>query len=181
MIETVQKLLDDYDWNTAILKLSAYTVWYCKWKNIMLPSGLEQEDIAMIAIEKVYTGERKWDPANDPDLFKYLTGVCNSIISNQTSSVQAKETSLTNITEQQQPEADDYTIEEMYCERLDREIAAAMRGDPECLMVYKALKDGERPREIAEEYAISVESVRNAQKRIRRTAEKVIEELAKVY
>lgn len=178
MNETVHKRLNEYNWNTAIVKLSAYVVWYCKWKQIRLPAGLEPDDIAMTAIEKVYTGERNWDPVKDPDLFKYLTGTCNSIISNETESPKADVESLNNITEQFYPGTDDYKNEELYCEKLDKEIAAAMRGDPECLLVYKALKDGERPREIAEEYVISIESVRLAQKRIRRTAEKVIEGLA---
>ena len=178
MNEDLLKILNAQDWDNVIIKLTAYIVQYCKWRRYRLPKGLEAEDIAMSAIEKIYTGERAWDFGKEPDLGNHLQGVSNSIIINELRSGAAGETSTEGI-------ADNYhamenTVDdELYSKQLDQEIAAAMRGDPVTCLVYKALKDGLAPREIANEYVVDILKVRLAQKRLRRLAEKVIDQLSK--
>jgi len=43
-----------------------------------LPAGREAEDVVYEAIEKVYGGQRVWDPAAKPDLVQYLKDVIES-------------------------------------------------------------------------------------------------------
>lgn len=43
-----------------------------------LPAGKEAEDVVYEAIEKVYSGQRAWDPAAKPDLLQFLKDVIES-------------------------------------------------------------------------------------------------------
>lgn len=173
------KILDAQDWNDVIIKLTAYVVQYSKWKQYRLPKGLEAEDIALSAIEKIYTGERAWDLEKEPDLQNHLQSVTNSIIINELRSGAAGEKRIDGIADRYHA-VENTADEELYSKQLDHEIATAMRGDPVMCLVYKALKDGLAPREIADEYAVDILQVRLAQKRLRRLAEKVIDQLSKV-
>lgn len=179
MNEDIIKILDGYDWEEVIIKMTAYVVNICRWRRYKLPGGLEEEDIVMTAIGKVYTYERKWDPEKEPDLLNYLQGVINSIISNELNAVAAG-----NIPLKELPAASDQTIEqwdeEMYCEQIDRQISGALKGEPGLCLVYKALKDGNKPIEIAREYSIPIEQIRLFQKKLRRLATKIITQLSKV-
>ena len=179
MNEGLLKILDTQDWNDIIVKLTAYVIQYCKWKQYRLPKGLEAEDIALSAIEKVYNGERSWNPEIQADLQNHLQSISNSIISNELGSSAASEVSTDGIPVHYYT-LENETEEELYSKHLDQEISAAMRGDPVMCLVYKALKDGLKPREIVEEYAIDKAQVQLAQKRLRRLAEKVIDQLSKV-
>lgn len=179
MNDGLLKTLDAQDWDNIIIRLTAYVIQYCKWKRYRLPKGLEADDIALSAIEKTYSHKRTWDYEKEPDLLNHLQSVANSIIINELKTGGASETSTDGI-------SDCYIAientqeEEMYSKQLDEEIAAAMRGDPTMCLVYKALKDGLRPREIAQEYAISKPEVQAAQKRLRRLAEKIIDQLSEL-
>ncbi|WP_461788672.1 sigma-70 RNA polymerase sigma factor region 4 domain-containing protein [Pedobacter sp.] len=179
MNEGLLKILDAQDWDDVIIKLTAYVVQYCKWKKYYLPKGLEAEDIALSAIEKIYTGERSWDMEKEPDLQNHLQSVTNSIIINEIRSGAAGEKRIEIIPEDYHAVSNSVE-EELYCKQLDREIATSMRGDPMVCLVYKALKDGLPPREIAEEYSVDILQIRLAQKRLRRLAERVIDQLSKV-
>ena len=179
MNDGLLKILDAQDWDSIIIRLTAYVVQYCKWKRYRLPKGLEAEDIALSAIEKTWNGKRAWDYENEPDLLNHLQTVANSLIINQLKSPGAGETSTDGIAERYHT-VENTQDEEMYAKQLDQEVAVAMRGDPVLCLVYKALKDGFFPREIAEEYAIEKSQVQAAQKRLRRLAEKVIDQLSEV-
>lgn len=179
MNEGLLKILNAQDWDDVIIKLTAYVVQYCKWKQYRLPKGLEAEDIALSAIEKIYTGERSWDPEKEPDLQNHLQSITNSVIINELRSGAAGEKRMDGIADHYHS-VEDTADEELYSKQLDQEIATAMRGDPVMCLVYKALKDGLAPREIADEYAVDILQVRLTQKRLRRLAEKVIDQLSNV-
>jgi RNA polymerase sigma factor (sigma-70 family) len=68
-----------------MLELTNYAlhrIWSLKWilPADTLPKGLQAQDLAKEAIKKVYSGERQWDPARNPDLVKYLKGIVKSDI-----------------------------------------------------------------------------------------------------
>jgi DNA-directed RNA polymerase specialized sigma24 family protein len=174
MDQEIVRRLDEHDWNGSILKLTAYVITLCRLAGGQgIPSGLEPEDIVMEAIEKVYTGVRKWDPEKDPDLHLYLKSVVKSILSNKVNFAGNRILAgilLEDTLEDQTADAET----ELYARQLDQSISAAMRGDPELCLVYKALKDGLRPAQIAKEYAIEINTVRNAQKRLGRLVYKII-------
>jgi RNA polymerase sigma factor (sigma-70 family) len=171
--EIVQRL-DQHDWDGSIIKLTAYVIILCRFTGRQgIPGGIEPEDIVMEAIEKVYTGVRKWDPDKDHDLHLFLKSVVKSILSNKLNLADNRilagvvlEDTLTDQTAN--PET------ELYARQLDQSIGTAMRGDPELCLLYKALKDGLRPAQIAEEYAIEITTVRNAQKRLCRLIYKLM-------
>lgn len=183
MNEEIIRLLDAHNWKESILKLTAYAVSLCGILNSAgrLTQGLEPEDLVMEAIEKVYRGDRRWDPEKDPDLHRYLMSVVKSILSN---TLTLSETHILSglLTEKEEALPDVYADpeEELYVRQLDQAITAAMRGDPGLCLVCKALKDGLRPAEIAEEYALDINTVRNAQKRLGRLVDKVIISLNKI-
>lgn len=179
MNDGLLKILDAQDWDDVIIRLTAYVLQYCKWKRYRLPKGLEAEDIALATIEKTYNGKRAWDYEKKPDLLNHLQSVANSIVINELRTGGASETSTDGIAERYHA-VENTQEEEMYSKQLDEEIAAAMRGDPILCLVYKALKDGLKPGAIAEDYAISKPEVQAAQKRLRRLAEKVIDQLSEV-
>lgn len=179
MNEKVLNLLDSYDWKNTIIQLAAYSVNLCRIKNIQLPKGLEPEDLTMDAIQKVYLGERKWNPDTDPDLFKYLKSVVKSILDNE---IKSKDGQVVKIEEQSEEyiiRVENYIEEEIYCKQLDQQISFNMRGDPELCLVYKAIKDGLKPGDIAKEYAIPINLVRNTLKRLLRLVHKMISKLQK--
>jgi len=174
MDQEIVRRLDQHDWEGSIIKLTAYVITLCRFAGGQdIPGGIEPEDIVMEAIEKIYTGVRKWDPDKDPDLHLYLKSVVKSILSNRFNLADNRilagvvlEDTLTDQTSD--PET------EIYARQLDKSISMAMRGDTELCLVYKALKDGLRPAQIAEEYAIEINTVRNAQKRLCRLVYKVL-------
>jgi hypothetical protein len=171
-------LLDDQDWGSIIIRLSAYAVSYCIGKRIELPGGKEPEDVAMDAIDRVYSRHRNWDPDGHPDIFEYLKSVVNSIISNELSTA-ARKGAVEGIEEADEVIMQNDVEEEMYCRKLDEEIGRRIGGDAEMSIVYKGLKDRMLPREIAEEFYLEIEVVRNAQKRLQRLAIKAIKNLSK--
>lgn len=179
MNEEIINLLDSHNWSESIIKLTAYVVSLCKLKNIILPSGLEAEDIVMTAIEKVYKGDRKWNPVTDPDLHRFLLSVVKSIVSNKITSTVGINEALINEDGLESVIVTNQVESEIYSRQLDKAITDEMKGDPELCLVYKALKDGFTPGDIAEEYAIDVGTIRNAKKRLNRLVLRVIEKLTK--
>lgn len=81
--ETLE-LLNAFPWEDQIPRLLYYALNKAKkkrWRTVFdgqLPEGKEIEDVLFTAIEKVFSGERKWDPQKHPDLSDYLKGVIDS-------------------------------------------------------------------------------------------------------
>lgn len=83
----VISLLSAFDWEDGINRLVLYAQYKAekyKWRGIfggVLPEGMNPNDIVSIAIEKVLTGERNWDPEKQPNLYLYLRSVVDSLLS----------------------------------------------------------------------------------------------------
>jgi DNA-directed RNA polymerase specialized sigma24 family protein len=166
--------LEAQDWPSIIIRLSAYAVSLCRFGNVTLPGGQLPEDLAMDAIDRVYRQERNWNSEQDADLMAFLKSVVKSLLSNL-------RTSLESRTPHEEAEAARHVAaggssqeEELYCRELDQQILIRLRGDPPLCLVYKALKDGYRPAEIAEEYGLDIREVRNTQKRLHRAVLEVL-------
>ncbi|PWJ42664.1 sigma-70 RNA polymerase sigma factor region 4 domain-containing protein [Sediminitomix flava] len=161
------------DWKPLILKLTAYTLKYMQYKRINL-RGIESEDLVGEAIEKVFTDKRKCQFSDEESLFDELKSIIRSIVDN------------TNKKKANQLRADtkdfhevgqsDFIENDIDAQELDNAIAKQMRGDPELCLVFKALKEGYKPREVSDEYHIPINKVQNAQKKLRRIAEKLLSE-----
>jgi hypothetical protein len=179
MKDDIISILDNHDWIQIILKLSAYSIYMCNLKRIRLPKGLEPEDLAMIAIEKVYNGERNWNSEGSPDLLLFLQSVVNSLISNSKKSSDVTVSSLADVPESSLVESQ-YIDEELYCNQLDQEIIRKMSNDPLLCLIYKSLKEQYKPKEISEVYGIDISIIRNAQKRLHRIVLEVVNQLSKI-
>jgi len=80
-------LLNAFPWEEKIPLLLCYALNKAKskrWRTVFdgqMPEGKEVEDVVYTAIEKVFSGVRKWDPQKQPDLYDYLKGVIDSDLS----------------------------------------------------------------------------------------------------
>lgn len=177
MDENVVTLLDKHDWPKFILALTAYTINVCRWKHYRLPSGIEAEDIAMQAIEKVYEGRRKWDPEKDPDLLKYLKSVVRSLINNELGLAASGTLSLDAV-QADQPAIQYDPDDELYYKQVNQEIAAQMRGDPVCALIFKGFKDGMTLKEISDEFMVDIDEIRKGRRRLLTIAVRVTKQLS---
>ena len=172
MNDELVDLLDKHNWGDSIIKLTAYVVSLCRLRP--LPSGLEPEDVAMEAIEKVYTGERNWNPQQEPNLHRYLLSVVKSILSNKRSGKENASAASISVEELAVvPGYDDVEVE-LFAKELDSAIAAALKGDAQLCLLYKAIKDGFSLQDISQEYVIGIDILYNAKKRLNRLVHKVI-------
>lgn len=82
--ENVLELLTAFPWEEKIPRLLYYASHKAKkkrWRSVFdgyLPEGKEIQDVVSHAIEKVFSGERKWNPDEQPDLFHYLKSIIDS-------------------------------------------------------------------------------------------------------
>lgn len=83
----VIELLEAHPWDETIPRLLAHAAGKAKrlfWRGIYggnLPEGKEIQDIVSQAIEKVFSGQRQWDPDTNPDLLLFLRSVIDSDLS----------------------------------------------------------------------------------------------------
>jgi hypothetical protein len=178
MDERTLQLLDEHDWTKTIFSLTAYVISLCRWKNIHLPRGTEFDDIAMQSIEKVYTGERQWDPDKNPDLVNYLKSVCRSLVSNELTASGAAVTPL-EIESVEEPSADSGIEQELYYHQVNEEIALQIKDDYICSIIFKGFKDGMTLKEISEDYMIEIDKIRKGRRRLLTTAIRVTKQLSK--
>jgi hypothetical protein len=199
----VQERLAGADWDRITLLLVDYAtskVRRLKWRTgdrESLPEGKTPEDLAYEAIEKVLSGDRKWDPAGCPDFVEYLKGVVDSLVSHlviseehlrvrrmpQTEEGQEVEELLTLakpgaetaehlVTIQIDPEAQ--TVGKMEAERFVGEIFEEIAGDKELDVVMDALLRGNvKPREIAADTGIDIERIYKLREKLDRAVNRV--------
>lgn len=80
-------LVENHPWEETAPKLAYYALQKIKsryWLGIFggsTPAATEAEDIVMKSIKKILDGQRRWEPKQHPDLFKFLLGVIDSEIS----------------------------------------------------------------------------------------------------
>jgi hypothetical protein len=172
MQNDVTDILDKENWDVIIIKLTAYAIWQCNVNYRDLPSTIEPEDLVMDAIDKVYSGVRKWDAQKDPDLLNFLKSVVQSHLDNEIRTGRHAQ-EFEELQESSAAVTEDIDSE-LYYQQMDEKIIETMKGDPEVCLVYKGFKDGLKPGEISEEYGVSIDLVRNAQKRLRTIVLKII-------
>lgn len=83
----LRALLESQPWKDICPRLTKYALYKTRWYYWQgryggdLPGGHHAEDLAEQAITKLFVGEREWDPRKQPDLYKHLQGVVDSLIS----------------------------------------------------------------------------------------------------
>lgn len=84
--EAVSRISDD-DWHEIVLELERHALSVSRdlrWRTpnpVELPGGETVDSIVSKAIEKLFSGQRQWDPEREPDIRKYLKGVIDSLLS----------------------------------------------------------------------------------------------------
>jgi hypothetical protein len=164
----------------------------------VLPGGETVESIVSLALEKAWTGERKWNPQLVPDIKRYLMDVIDSLLSHLASSrdnrilvslpAAEQEDSSISSTPPERLHAAEWMIsseesaEEQLLRKADEErerkaiemLLGEARDDPKLTLVIKAMLDGhERASEIAAATRMDVKDVYNAMKRLDRKIELV--------
>lgn len=159
-----------------------------------LPGGHTVESVVLLAVEKAWLGERRWDAGRQPDFRKYLmdvvdsllyhlaTGKDNELLTPEPAPGTAAARDWHAGSDGRDPSADWLarrapTPEEELLGREARDDAGRAlallfeeaRGDDELTRVIRATLEGrERPGEIAEVTGISVRDVYNVMKRLNR-------------
>jgi DNA-directed RNA polymerase specialized sigma24 family protein len=99
MDSTIFERLNAQDWDYLSVKLLRYALMKVRrlgWatgsgENPNLPNGMSAEDLACQAITRVFEGTRSWNPDKEPDLFKFLCDVVDSLVSHLVNSEEHKE------------------------------------------------------------------------------------------
>ena len=136
------------------------------------------EELANEAVERVFTGQRKWNPAKDPNLLAYLCGVIDSLIGHLPSQMKR----ILELRDMQDPAASyhdrdpDHDPEAaMLQAELDAESEAtfwdlhgSMAGDPNVQGILECIHDGTTKREaMAKKLGITPGEFDNARRRLR--------------
>ena len=177
-----ERQLGQVDWADVGIRLTAYATWKARnlrWRTGLrdaLAGGRTPEDLAAEAILKVLAGERGWDPQRGA-LLPYLEGVVDSLISHLAESadnrVQERWSDAYDRAAEGAPASDP-------AERIERLRAILLREQQHGLLaLVDAVEAGceATPQALARQLAISIADVNNRLKRLRRLAQRVVQDL----
>jgi hypothetical protein len=180
-----------------------------RWRTgnpVDLPGGETVESIVSLAIEKVLSGARRWDPQSSPDIKKYLMDVIDSLLNHLATGKEnvmfttaspaggddetvcysgtrghEKDASWLGRREES-PEVTLLRKEEEELNQLAIEtLMEESRADPVLMCVLQAMLSGEdKAGRIAEATGVGVKEVYNAMKRLDRKAAQVLERIKDV-
>jgi DNA-directed RNA polymerase specialized sigma24 family protein len=194
--------IPDGEWRGIALDLERYALSVSRslrWRTrnpVELPGGETVTSIVSKAIEKLFSGDRDWNPEQDPDIRKYLQGVIDSLLNHLAESQDnilvtvapepesAVYRSWETGSRQRDPAADwlvppdrspEAALVQQEREALeDRALGALLdecAEDTVLMAVLESMMDGERPAEISTHKGIPVKDVYNAVKRLDRKLE----------
>jgi DNA-directed RNA polymerase specialized sigma24 family protein len=164
--------LNNADWKTILPQLHYYALNKLRrfaFLEEMYDVNGQAAQLADEAIRLVWEEQRKWNTTYYTELYDFLKGIVDSLISNF---INSKEVELTVSL----PEEDGNGIshatgdpEQAYIRReTEAEIMAILKADEKAALVFDCLKDGLKPREIAIELGWSAQDVYNILKRVQR-------------
>lgn len=207
--EVISRIADD-EWRSIALELERHALSVSRnlrWRTknaLELPGGETVDSIVSKAIEKLFSGERDWDPEAQPDLRAYLKGVIDSLLNHL---AQSQENTLITLVPEpgsknapsweqgsskrdpaadwlvppsRSPEAalllqEQTALEDRALELLIDECAE----DTILIGVLEAMMDGlETPAEISKAKGLRVQDIYNATKRLDRKLELIRKRIA---
>ncbi len=193
----VMELLEAHPWDETIPRLIAHALRKSRrlfWRGIRggpLPEGNEIQDLVSEAIEKVLTGQRKWDPDTNPDLFLLLRSVVDSDLNHltdcwdngamQSESVtfteggcdcSGQEVSIFDRTSSQSATPEEEVLQnedEARCEAFFWGFYDALSDKPTLQKIVECIYDDTpKPADIAQKLGIPVNDIYNANKQLTR-------------
>jgi hypothetical protein len=119
--EEVLQGMKDHQWEKIFDELVRYAKrrsrrHFYRTGGDLLPNGDSLESLANTAIQKLYSGQRDWNPDQRPDLLTHLKGIVRSLLSHSVESFDNRRL----VTEPDEPESED---ERGWAERQDYETA----------------------------------------------------------
>lgn len=174
--------LEPAETRSIVLGLTAYVEqqrqrYYWRSPGGLLASGKESVDIAYDAIEKTFSGARKWDPRKKP-LPEFLHSVGDSLLSNL---VRSKDHVLRDPSVESYQEALDGTsdpfakpstgIEE---EELRAEFSKTLSDDPDLVRFFELRWDGHDLSEIGRETGLPKKALHTLARKLKRRYEKFL-------
>ncbi len=177
------RALESQDWELLTTSLVGYVVMSAKlygWNvdsSGMLTNGMAPEDIAAIAVQKVISGERSWDPVRQPKLYWVLVGVARSELNHLYQSwsnrhIKTREPSvLESRADESSGPAGEFQ-EKMRKNRI-RDVMTLIRRElnekPDLAEIFDMIMDGTwKSGEIAGRLGVEVKEIYNMKKRLRR-------------
>jgi hypothetical protein len=198
--DRVLELLEAADWDDIILRLTYYAAFRFQrygWKSD-LPKGISPDDIAIIAIEKVWDRTRDWDPDKYPDLLTHLKWIVKSDVEHLFSSLEHKTTDQIPViinedgtkvelgetacehphsisTKVLSPEEELIAKQkEKYGKALIAELHDAVKGDDNLELLLLCFEEGvDKPEAIAIETNWNISKVYNLKRKLLRKAAKI--------
>ncbi len=191
---SIQKDLDDADWNAVLPEVLKYAVERAKKFKWLGTYRMEPEELVQEAIVRAYGvgndgGYRNWNKQDCPNLAKFLNGIIKSITSHEADHVvnfanepiynegQSKDEKIlklddtAEISKPKTPEEE--FLEEENLRTFDDELDKLADGDVDLGMVILCIKDGiGEPRNIADETGLEIEKVYNLKRKLRRKLKK---------
>jgi len=185
----VRELFERHPWEDAIPRLVKYAldrIRRLKWQGAQggEPFGRAAEDFVFIAIQKVLSGERSWDPQRYPDLTIHLMGIIKSEISHFVESQENRcirtEATLNSNTKEgpidNTPSSIPSPREALINAELEKEAEEFLWGfldflsddQPLTKMVECIVYGFAKPRDVAEALRVDISEVYNMRKQLRR-------------
>ena len=181
--DKVLDLLEAADWKDIILKLTRYALWKASrytWRSgnpKQLVGGKTPEDIALEAVEKVWSGVRAWDPEKHLDLLKHLMGIVDSDLNHLINSLEFKKTySVPDYAIIDEADKTGNPEEQMISresdeneERVKAEFYEMVKGDEDLEMLLICFEEGiDKAEEIAAETKWDKQKVYNLKRKLSR-------------
>jgi DNA-directed RNA polymerase specialized sigma24 family protein len=164
--------LNAADWKKILPRLHYYTLnklqRYTILQDMFDVRGLSKQ-FADEAIRLAWEEQRKWNITYYPELYDFLKGVADSLISNFIKSKEVEITeSLPDDDRTDFGEGSESPEDVLIRKETEMEMMRILEGDQKAAQVFDCLKDGLKPREIAEELDWDVQEVYNTIKRVQR-------------
>lgn len=206
--DNILELLESADWNDIILRLSYHAVWRArryKWRSgdfTRLPGGKAPEDFAIEAIEKVWNGQRNWNPEKYPILLHHLMWIVDSDLDHAFNSLEHRSTGRAFSSEDYDGSEPNHekadpnstssihnpplTPEENMIASQDREMEeevkkqlyTAVEGDEDLELLLICIEEGfDNPDLIAAKTGWDIKKVYNLKRKLLRRGKKIIEEM----
>jgi predicted DNA-binding protein YlxM (UPF0122 family) len=165
--------LKEQDWGTIIKRLEAYSIIKIKKHSFEFTYDTIQEaiDIAHEAIRLLWTEERKWDINYYPDVYYFLKGVVDSLVSNYFKKLTKYK--KIEINENIGDSTFDNTEVKYDAEQIKKIIGNSFKDDSLAGIIFDCISEGYKPKEISEELDIDINDVYNAIKRVNRKIDEV--------
>ena len=168
------KVLQQQDWDEIAPRLLNFVMKLVRARGITyIPGGLSPEDVPMVCIEKLYNGERNWDPNGGVTLLSHLMGTARSLLSKNGYLRSERDKGVLYTDSEEMLDVlsteTEQTVADEDSHPLVKGLYAEIDGDDELKNVVAAIEMGcKKPREIAEFTGIACDRIYEVKRKLLR-------------